>query len=60
MLFPAWARYLLGALVAVLIAVVLAPLIPHPGDTVVGLIAWLAAAACLVGAVLAALRNPAA
>ena len=58
MLFPAWARYLLGALVAVLIALLVVPLIPAPGDTVVGLIAWVAAAACLVGAVLAALRNP--
>lgn len=48
---PAWLRYLLGAIVAALIAIFLSPVFPDPIDTIVYWLAWIAA---LILAVMAA------
>jgi len=55
---PAWASYLLGALVAVLIAIFLAPIIPSPGDSIVAIIAWVVAAILAVLALVSLVRRP--
>jgi hypothetical protein len=54
---PAWLSYALGALIAVLIAWLIAPLIPEPGGQVVAIIAWVVAAILVVLALVALLRG---
>jgi len=54
---PAWVSYLLGALVAALIAIFLAPVIPSPGDQIVSIIAWVIAAILVVLALVALVRG---
>lgn len=54
---PAWLSYVLGAIVAVLIALLLAPLIPEPGGQIVTIIAWIVAAILVVLALVALLRG---
>ena len=39
---PAWLSYTLGCVIAILVALLLAPLIPSPGDQIVQVIAWCA------------------
>jgi multisubunit Na+/H+ antiporter MnhE subunit len=48
---PLWLRYLLGAIVAALIAIFLSPVFPGPLDVIVYWLAWIAA---LILAVMAA------
>ena len=54
---PAWASYLLGCLIAVLIAIFLAPIIPSPGDQIVAIIAYVVAAILAVLALVALVRG---
>lgn len=52
-----WIGALIGAVAAALIALLVAPLIPAPGSTIVAVVAWIAAAALLVVALLRLLRG---
>lgn len=54
---PAWLAYLLAAVIAVLLAVFLAPLIPAPGSTIVEIICYIAAAVAAIYAVVALIRG---
>ena len=54
---PAWLSYCVGAVIAVLIALLLAPIIPSPGDTVVSILAWIVAGLLAVLALVALLRG---
>jgi hypothetical protein len=54
---PAWIRYLIAAVVCVLIAVLLAPVIPYPGSTIVAVVAWIGAAVAAIYAVVALVRG---
>jgi len=54
---PAWVSYLVACVIAVIIALVLAPYIPSPGDTIVSIIAWLVAAVCAILALVSLLRG---
>lgn len=54
---PGWLSYLLGAVVAVLIALLLAPIIPEPGGQLVAIIAWIVAAILAVLALVALVRG---
>lgn len=38
---PTWLAYFVGAVIAALIAILLAPYIPSPGDHIVAVIAWI-------------------
>ena len=53
---PAWLSYVVGCVIAVLIALLLAPLIPSPGDQIVAVIAWIVAAILAILALVALLR----
>lgn len=55
---PAWVSYLIGALVAALIAIFLAPIIPDPGDRIVAIVAWIVCAILVVLALLTLVRSP--
>ncbi len=46
---PVWLSYFLGAVVAALIAIFLAPIIPSPGDQIVTILSWIV---CVILAVL--------
>jgi hypothetical protein len=52
-----WLGYLLGAVVCLLIALLLAPYIPAPGDHIVSILAWIGAAVCAVLAVVGLVRT---
>ena len=54
---PRWLSLLLAAVVCVVIALVLAPYIPEPGDDVVAIFAWFGAAICAVLAVIQLVRG---
>jgi predicted ABC-type exoprotein transport system permease subunit len=54
---PAWLSYIVGAVVAVLIALLLAPIIPEPGGHIVAVIAWIVAAILAILALVALLRG---
>ena len=54
---PAWLSYVIGCVIAVLIALLLAPLIPHPGDTIVSILAWICAAILAILALVALFRG---
>ena len=54
---PAWLSYIVGAVVAVLIALLLAPLIPEPGGQIVSVLAWICAAILAILALVALLRG---
>lgn len=54
---PRWLALLLAAVVCVLVALVLAPYIPHPGDTIVAVFAWFGAVACAVLALVQLIRT---
>jgi len=54
---PAWLSYVLGSVIAVLIALLLAPLIPEPGGHIVSILAWVVAAVLVVLALVALLRG---
>jgi len=49
--------YVLGSVIAVLIALLLAPLIPEPGGHIVSILAWVVAAVLVVLALVALLRG---
>jgi len=51
---PLWAKYLLGALVAALVAIFLAPVFPDPLDDIVHWGGWIAALVLLILAAFAA------
>jgi hypothetical protein len=55
---PTWASYLIGAVIAVVIAVLVAPLIPAPGGSAVAVIAWVVAAILVVLALVSLIRRP--
>ena len=54
---PAWLSYVIGAVIAVLIALLLAPLIPEPGGQIVSILAWIVAAILIILALVALLRG---
>ena len=54
---PVWLSYVLGAVVAVLIALLLAPLIPEPGGQIVAVISWIAAALLAILALVSLFRG---
>lgn len=54
---PRWLSLLLGAVICVVVALVLAPYLPEPGASVVAVIAWIGAAVCAVLAVLHLVRG---
>jgi hypothetical protein len=54
---PRWLACLIGAVVCVLIALILAPYIPDPGDQIVAIIAWVGAAVLAIIAVLQLVRG---
>lgn len=56
-MLPRWMSLLLGAVVAVLVAVLLAPYIPAPGAQIVAVIAYIAAAVLAILGVLALVRG---
>lgn len=43
-----WVGCLIGAVVCILIAVLLAPFIPYPGGTLIAIVAYIAAAILLI------------
>lgn len=49
--------YLLGAVVAVLVALLLAPLIPEPGGSIVAVVSWIVAAILALLGVVALVRG---
>lgn len=55
---PTWLSYILGAVVAALIAILLAPLIPDPGDRIVDVLAWIVCVLLAVLALVALIRRP--
>jgi hypothetical protein len=54
---PRWISLLIAAVVCVLIAVLLAPYIPSPGDQLVAIIAWIGAVVCAIVAVIHLVRG---
>lgn len=55
---PAWVSYLIGALVAALIAIFLAPIIPDPGDRIVAIVAWIVCVILVVYGLVLLVRRP--
>lgn len=55
---PAWISYLIGAVVAILIALLLAPLIPDPGGHIVAIIAWIVAVVLIILGLVYLVRGP--
>lgn len=55
---PQWLAYFIGAVVAALIAIFLAPIIPSPGDQIVSIVAWLVCAILVVLGLVSLVRNP--
>jgi hypothetical protein len=55
---PTWAAYVIGAVIAALIAIFLAPVIPNPGDNVVAILAWIVCAICAILALVSLVRRP--
>jgi uncharacterized RDD family membrane protein YckC len=55
---PAWVSYAIGAVVAILIAILLAPYIPDPGGEIVAIIAYIVAAILAILAVFSLIRGP--
>lgn len=51
-MLPRWIALLLGAVVCILVAILLAPYIPEPGALVVQLVSYIGAVVCVVLAVL--------
>ena len=54
---PRWLACFLGAIVCVLVALLLAPYIPDPGDAIVAICAWIAAAVLAVLGLVALVRG---
>lgn len=52
-MLPRWAACLIGAVVCILVALWLAPLVPAPAGAIVSVLAWIGAVVLLVMAVLA-------
>ena len=55
---PTWLSYILGAVIAALVAILLAPLIPDPGDRIVAIVAWIVCALLAVLGLVALIRSP--
>ena len=55
---PVWLSYILGAVIAALIAIFLAPVIPNPGDQIVSVLAWIVAVILIVLGLVALVRRP--
>lgn len=53
-----WISYLIGAVIAVLIALLLAPYIPEPGGHIVAILAWIVAVVLIVLALVSLVRGP--
>ena len=54
---PRWISLLIAAAICIVIALVLAPYIPTPGDTLVAVIAWIGAAICMIYAIVLLVRT---
>ncbi len=54
---PLWVRYLIGVVLGVLLALVLAPYFPAPLDQLLYWVGWIVAAVCLVMAGLSFFRG---
>lgn len=52
-----WLGYLLAAIVCLLIAILVAPLLPYPGDVVVSIFGYIAAVVLLLLAILRLVRG---
>lgn len=55
---PSWIAYLIGAVIWILVALLLAPLIPDPGDRIVAIFAWFFAVVCIALGLLRLFRGP--
>lgn len=55
---PQWATYLIGAVVAALVAILLAPLVPEPGGHIVAIVAWIVCVVLILLGLLALVRRP--
>jgi multisubunit Na+/H+ antiporter MnhE subunit len=55
---PTWLSYILGAVIAALVAILLAPLIPDPGDRIVAIVAWIVCVLLAVLGLVALIRSP--
>lgn len=55
---PTWLSYFLGAVVAALVAIFLAPIIPNPGDQIVSIFAWIVCVILVVLGLVWLLRRP--
>ena len=55
---PHWLGLILGAVVCVLIALLLAPYIPDPGGQIVEILAWIGAVVLAILAVIGLVRRP--
>ena len=55
---PSWLSYFIGAVIAVLVALLLAPVIPSPGDQLVAIVAWIAAVILAILGIVALVRSP--
>lgn len=53
-----WLHNLIGLVVAVLVATLLAPLIPAPGSSIVAVLAWIAAVVFAILLIVGLLRGP--
>ena len=54
---PSWLSYFLGALIAALVAIFLAPIIPSPGDQICVIIAWIVCVILVVLGLVALFRG---
>ena len=55
---PTWLSYILGAVIAALVAILLAPLIPDPGGRIVAIVAWIVCVLLAVLGLVALIRSP--
>jgi predicted ABC-type exoprotein transport system permease subunit len=54
---PSWLSYVIGAVIAVLIALLLAPIIPEPGGQIIAILSWIVAAILAILALVSLLRG---
>lgn len=54
---PAWLSYVVGCVIAILIALLMAPIIPEPGGQIVSVLAWVCAAVLAILALVALVRG---
>lgn len=55
---PTWLSYIIGAVIAALIALLLAPYIPQPGGHIVAIIGWVVCVILVVLGLISLIRAP--